>query len=245
MTHPPLIVAHRGYAPSPLKQNSLDAFRLATKNGARAIEFDIRLTKDHELVVFHDPFFWNGKTFRRIPSVTLDEFRETFDSNQAPTLSKLCKEIDKQVKFFIELKPTPFPDVLIDKLQSILPEDREVLILTYKQHILKKIKKTAFLSGLHYINPLKDNISRAKKHGAIAISPIYWVINAKTVQNAHKAGLEIYPWTVNKPFFIKSLIGWGVDGIYTNNFVVAQSIVEMKMNLGNKIFENSAVYNVR
>jgi glycerophosphoryl diester phosphodiesterase len=49
----PLIIAHRGdsaHAP----ENTLAAFRRAAEVGADGIEFDVRLTKDGEVVVFHD-----------------------------------------------------------------------------------------------------------------------------------------------------------------------------------------------
>jgi glycerophosphoryl diester phosphodiesterase len=49
----PLIIAHRGasaYAP----ENTLAAFRRAAHDGAEGVEFDVRLTRDGETVVFHD-----------------------------------------------------------------------------------------------------------------------------------------------------------------------------------------------
>lgn len=49
----PLIIAHRGdsvHAP----ENTLAAFKRAVDAGADGIEFDVRLTKDGEVVVFHD-----------------------------------------------------------------------------------------------------------------------------------------------------------------------------------------------
>jgi glycerophosphoryl diester phosphodiesterase len=49
----PLIIAHRGdsvHAP----ENTLAAFRRAVEAGADGIEFDVRLTKDGEVIVFHD-----------------------------------------------------------------------------------------------------------------------------------------------------------------------------------------------
>ncbi|MGH6622063.1 MAG: glycerophosphodiester phosphodiesterase, partial [Alphaproteobacteria bacterium] len=47
------IIAHRGasgYAP----ENTMAAFRLAERMGAREIEFDLQLTKDGHMVVVHD-----------------------------------------------------------------------------------------------------------------------------------------------------------------------------------------------
>jgi glycerophosphoryl diester phosphodiesterase len=53
MSRPFLCVAHRGaraFAP----ENTLPAIRLARRLGANAIELDVQMTRDGELVVFHD-----------------------------------------------------------------------------------------------------------------------------------------------------------------------------------------------
>jgi len=49
----PLIIAHRG-ASALAPENTLAAFRKALADGADGVEFDVRLTKDGEVVVFHD-----------------------------------------------------------------------------------------------------------------------------------------------------------------------------------------------
>ena len=49
----PWLIAHRGasaYAP----ENTVPAFRLAAEQGATFVEFDIRLTKDRQIVCLHD-----------------------------------------------------------------------------------------------------------------------------------------------------------------------------------------------
>lgn len=71
----PLIIAHRGdsvHAP----ENTLAAFRRAVEAGADGIEFDVRLTKDGEVVVFHDPSL-NRIAGRKgkIVELTADELR--------------------------------------------------------------------------------------------------------------------------------------------------------------------------
>jgi len=49
----PLIIAHRG-ASALAPENTLAAFRRAIADGADGVEFDVRLSKDGEVVVFHD-----------------------------------------------------------------------------------------------------------------------------------------------------------------------------------------------
>ena len=51
---PPVVIGHRGaslYAP----ENTLAAFKLAVAQSAAAIEFDVKLTRDRQVVVIHDP----------------------------------------------------------------------------------------------------------------------------------------------------------------------------------------------
>ena len=48
-----LIVAHRG-APTERPENTLAAFGAALDAGARAVEFDVRVTADGQAVVIHD-----------------------------------------------------------------------------------------------------------------------------------------------------------------------------------------------
>ncbi len=53
------IFAHRGasgYAPD----NTREAFELAIKMGTNALESDVKLTRDHHLVFFHDTFVGHG-----------------------------------------------------------------------------------------------------------------------------------------------------------------------------------------
>lgn len=49
----PKIIAHRG-ASRHAPENTIAAFRRAIEDGAEGIEFDVRLTRDGEAVVFHD-----------------------------------------------------------------------------------------------------------------------------------------------------------------------------------------------
>lgn len=47
------IYGHRG-ASGHAPENTMPAFQLAAEMGAQGIELDVQLTKDHELVIFHD-----------------------------------------------------------------------------------------------------------------------------------------------------------------------------------------------
>lgn len=53
-TQPTLVLGHRGFA-ARAPENTLAAFSLAVSEGVEGVEFDVRLSSDGQLVVFHDP----------------------------------------------------------------------------------------------------------------------------------------------------------------------------------------------
>ena len=54
-------------------------------------------------------------------------------------------------------------------------------------------------------------------------SPHWRELTPLLVKRAHAAGLRVVPWTVNKPADIVRLAGWGVDGIITDDPLVAHA----------------------
>ncbi len=52
--------------------------------------------------------------------------------------------------------------------------------------------------------------------GADILSPSYREIERRDVEEAHRLGMKVIPWTVNDQRIMKKLIGWGVDGIITD-----------------------------
>src|SRR5437763_14930434 len=50
----PSVIAHRGVWGAGVPENALAAFEQAIDLGADGIEFDVRRTRDRELIIFHD-----------------------------------------------------------------------------------------------------------------------------------------------------------------------------------------------
>ena len=48
------ILAHRGSVSEGIHENTMEAFERAKTLGADGIETDVRMTKDNELILFHD-----------------------------------------------------------------------------------------------------------------------------------------------------------------------------------------------
>lgn len=103
------LIAHRGLhtLDQTVPENSLESFKLAIEAGY-SIEFDINLTKDDIVVVFHD--FNLNRMFQ------IDQNIDQFNYNQLkrfrlknnehiPTLKEVLNLIDSKVPILIELKP--------------------------------------------------------------------------------------------------------------------------------------------
>ena len=107
------ICAHRG-ASDTHPENTLPAFREAIRLGAHMIEFDVRMTKDHELVIMHDDTLsrtTNGEG--KVSDFTLAEIKELdagewkdpkFKGVKIPTLSETIDMMPKNIWLNVHVK---------------------------------------------------------------------------------------------------------------------------------------------
>ena len=109
----PLIIAHRGDI-SNAPENTLPAFQRACERGADGIELDVRLTRDGQLVVFHDRGLKRiGGIRGLVTNATLEEMRSLdvgnwfapeFKGTQAPTLDEVFELLPKDYLINVEMK---------------------------------------------------------------------------------------------------------------------------------------------
>ena len=115
-------IAHRGLSDTNLwaPENSAESFRRAVLYGF-AVEFDVHLSKDNKIVVFHDDNLLRMTGVnKKITSLTLSQLKElrlADTSEKIPTLSEALSIIDGRVPLYIEIKNTTFP---IGKIERIL-----------------------------------------------------------------------------------------------------------------------------
>ncbi|MDE6676923.1 MAG: phosphodiesterase, partial [Clostridia bacterium] len=100
-------IAHRGLHDAVKPENSLAAFRAAIERGY-AIETDVRLTKDGQLVVFHDDTLTRMAGIkRRVNELTADELSEIplAGTNECiPLFSEFLKELNGKAPLLLEIK---------------------------------------------------------------------------------------------------------------------------------------------
>ena len=126
----PLIIAHRGDVTN-APENTLPAFRSAYDRGADGIELDVRLTRDRQLVVFHDRGLKRiGNRRGLVSNATLDEMRALdaggwfapeFRGEQAPTLDEVFELLPPDYLINVEMK------AVIDNMRFIAHRVAEVV----------------------------------------------------------------------------------------------------------------------
>ena len=230
----PVVIAHRGdKAHTP--ENTLSAFKMAARNGADAIEFDVKLTADGQPIIMHDPTVdrtTNGKG--KISQLTLAQvhaldagtwFSEEFRGEHIPTLEEVFETVGKDLYINIELTNyfTPF-DGLVPK----------VVELVKKHNLQDRILFSSFLAqNLHITRALLPDVPRGLltmrgnlgsvgrrftwRGDYFALHPYFTDTTPGLIQRVQAAGKRVHVWTVNGEDDQKRMIGLGVDAIITDD----------------------------
>ncbi len=247
------VIAHRG-ANLVAPQNTLEAFRKAMEIGCDGFETDIHLTKDGIPVVCHNFTIDETSTGTgAIKDMTLEELRQydfgkykgpEFEGVKIPTLDEflsLSEEMGDKMKVLdIELKSEHFGEAGSELAQKTINAVKDhglfdkLLISSFDPAILvvcKKIDKNC-KTGILYAPDKLISVKIAprpvkfcKEIGADALHPYYMCVSRLYVERAHRAGIQVNPWTVNKDSTIERLFKYGVDGIITDDAGLCNKIV--------------------
>jgi glycerophosphoryl diester phosphodiesterase len=240
----PIIFAHRGasrYAP----ENTMAAFLLAVKHGVKAIELDVMLTKDEIPIVMHDHLLdrttngtgqVNAQMFDSI--VQLDagsHFSPEFSGEKIPLLDQVLGALPKDLLINVELKNYHNPkDALVDRVIEIVEKhDKRSAILfssflplnLIRVHQLMPDAKVGLLCSPGKLAAL------CRSNWYFHISPEFIHLHEGSVSKAvinkeHKRNRKINGWTVNNPARMRDLILWGIDGIITDDTLVAKQVID-------------------
>ncbi len=157
--------AHRGLHDDKVPENSLEAFKRAKDNGY-GIELDVQLSKDKEVMVFHDyALLRMTGTAEKLCNLTHDELKALFlkETNQKiPTFKEVLSLIDGKVPLLIELKGEDVDTALCPKVAEILKDyNGPFCIESFNPLLLLEMRK--YLPNAYY-GQLYTNVCRDKKN---------------------------------------------------------------------------------
>ncbi len=228
-----LFIGHRGTRTS-FDENTVEAFRKAIEFGAEYIEFDVRKTKDKELIILHDSSLnrtTNGSG--KLKNFNYNEIKKYRTKNHKcaiPLLSEVLEELKGGIKFIIELKEDDLTDGILEivnnfnifeecifsgrnlidlqEIKKIYPKSRICYNLT--KGVGFKIKDFLRLGRFKQLEFKPDLINLRSN-----------LISSEFIEICHNNNIKSLAWDFisykNPIFQIKSLINLGIDGILFDN----------------------------
>lgn len=229
------VFAHRG-AESVAPENTEIAFKTALEYGARAIELDVQLTKDKVPVVVHDyklkrynknaKLAINQYTFEELQPIDVGTyFNEKFADTKIPSLKSILQFIPDDIIINIEIKNSPVAHAGIERKVAELAEQYcnldNIIVSSFDHTALLRIAecnsqiKLGFL--IHY--PMINAGKYVSMTGlnAVSVHPHKKIANAAFIEECHKYGLKVYPYTVKSQKEADRLTSLGADGFFTSS----------------------------
>lgn len=192
------IIGHRGAAGTEL-ENTLASMQVAKDYGVHSIEFDIRRTKDNQLVVFHDSDLHRvADNHSRINQLTIKQLQKIPLVNGAhiPTLDEALDVVD-DVHCIIEVKDTGSAEALVSVLRKHPQANFTIASFKFSELALLRALEPKFkLYALERTRPF-DIIHIAKRLKMDGIGINFWILNPLTYWLARRANLDIYAYTVD------------------------------------------------
>lgn len=223
---PPSLQCHRGYWVEGLPQNSLASLKKAYELGYKMSEFDIRITQDQQVILFHDDFIGS----RKVSEMTLAEVEKLHDVDSFESVMQwFAKTEVGQYYLNIEIKSKFLRNRTLERkvLELILKykAERRVLIssfnplsLYYFRRNYPKILRALLLT----FNAEKGNnfLVKSQVLNVLALPHFLHLDEKYWSQRRYKAllklGIPVVLWTCNDLEKVKKYFLQGVYGVISD-----------------------------
>ena len=240
MKNKPLIISHRGdtkIAP----ENTILSSEVDLKQGANALEIDVRECGSGEIVVFHDfsvkRMFNKPGYVGRIPLSELKTYPYIHSSVKDQYINTLDEFLDKfknTVPINLDAKTIHFFDFkFADKLLSIIKNHNlsdSIWISCFNPFLLQilKFKNKNIQTG--YLFQTMSWMHTTYDHFVLtdAWHPHFNQLNERLVRKAKKYKKKLFVWTVNEVPDLHRIKNFPVDGIITDQVVRINKIYNQK-----------------
>jgi len=230
-----LIIGHRG-SPTLITENTLSSFQKAIDQGADGIEFDIRLSKDNQIVVFHDADLKRlSNRDERICDISLTEIQSVElykqegqqEDTYIPALNDLVPLLWQMKVINIEIKSDGLfqGHTILKPLITFLNKhqiDDKCIISSFNPLILMKLRlqrpetTIGFLYNRKKLFHAWDNMIWILRVQPENLHIHYSMLDSWIINWARKKGMRINAYTINDED-IYSKFQSKIDGVFTDN----------------------------
>ena len=219
--------AHRGLHDKDKAENSMSAFRAAKEHGF-GIELDVRLSKDGELVVFHDDDLTRvvGKegNVKEFTAEELGKMSLLGTSDGIPTLREVLELIDGSVPLLIELKCLINESGVAEKFVEVIEGYKgDFVVESFNPMELRKLKKMRpdILRGILSMEYTKDE--RYKGKFLMALSEklmLNFLMRPDFISYDHQ-GYKVHNLRLIRRSFGTPLMAWTVKSLEEEKMAVS------------------------
>jgi glycerophosphoryl diester phosphodiesterase len=172
-------------------ENSLAAFEQAIELGADGIEFDVRRTRDHELIVFHDA---------EVAGTPLANLTRAEIEDRVGVLPPLLEEAlalgRGRIWLDVELKKGRYVDELADLLSGFAASGGDLIVTSFVGRMLAQLAELApqLTRGLVLGRSAERAVERANACGASLVLPKMRLVDETLLAELSDAGLTVIVW---------------------------------------------------
>ena len=236
------IVAHRGYwncEAAGFARNSLASLRAAQEAGFWGSEFDVNMTKDSVLMVFHDSSI-EGKRIEHYPFSAFADFRLE-NGETIPTLEQYLAQAQKseKTKLVFEMKQhlTPyFEDIAVRKSVDLLKaygllSPERVIFISFSLHVCREFARLCPGFTVQYLgSDLWPNEVYDNGLNGIDLNIGDFLMTSRYHDEAREKGMSINVWTINNPEDMQKAINVGIDQLTTDEPLKARHLLGEREN---------------
>lgn len=227
-----LVIAHRG-ASVDAPENTLAAFRAAVAQHADYVELDVQESSDGQVLVVHDSDLMKiGGSPMKIWEHTAAELR-TVDigkGERVPTLAEAletCKGTPSHV--LVELKSYGHSQRLEERTAHVVEAAgmaNSCAFMSLNHDMVRTMKRLrpAWRTGALFAKSVGDPTAFDGDFLAIEAR----ALTPSLARRAHRAGKDVYVWTVNDAAWMLAAASRGSDGVITNFPAVAREVLQRR-----------------
>jgi glycerophosphoryl diester phosphodiesterase len=236
-----VVIAHRGSSES-APENTLAAFRLAVDQRADFVELDVQESLDGEVIVMHDADLMRvGRSPQKVWEANAADLRAVdigsyvgtpFASERVPTLAESLAACKGGSKVIVELKSYGHDQQLEEKVAAIVEAAgmvNDTIFMSLDHAMVRRMKmlRPEWRVGVLVAKAIGNLTSLEADFYAVEAR----VATRSMVRQAHRAGRDVYVWTVNDPAWMLSAMSHGVDGLITDRPDVARQVVARRAGM--------------
>ena len=225
-----LIVAHRGSSGT-APENSLSAYKEAIEAGANMIEVDIQITKDNQIVAYHD--YYPAGMSKKISELEFDEikdidigsgFDEKFINERIPLLTQVLELAKDRCYIMLEIKTitgekfTQSCNVLLDLIKQYNYEKNTIFgSFNYAAlSLIKQMNPNLYTAAIKIPGDKSTPAEIKKVTGCVAFICSVEEFNEEISKNAIENNIITGVYSVETKYQLEQVLSLGCRAIATN-----------------------------